>query len=313
MGCLALIWRYDHKYQAAPIYGVSFSPDYATYLGLDWHETYQALLNDLKVRKFRLMSYWSEGEPTPGHYDFIDLDYQMDEAAKAGAKVTLAIGLRQPHYPECHQPAWANALSKTDRETALKAYMAAVVERYKTSPALASWQLENEALNRSFGVCDDFDRARLTRERDLVAGLDPSHPIIINVSNQFGTPWLGPIGDIVGFSVYRISYNPTFGYIGRPIPAFWHSLRAGIVDFFWHKPVIIHELQAEPWGAKGNAELSINEQNKSMDATKLTDTLHYTEATHIPQAYLWGAEWWYARKVQDNDPSVWEAARPAFK
>src|ERR1700712_3104162 len=39
--------------------GVSFIPDYASYLGVDPQQTMDALINDLHVKQFRLTSYWS--------------------------------------------------------------------------------------------------------------------------------------------------------------------------------------------------------------------------------------------------------------
>src|SRR4051812_9822637 len=40
------------------IMGTSFTPDAAEDLGVDWKANYTALLDDLQIRHFRLMSYW---------------------------------------------------------------------------------------------------------------------------------------------------------------------------------------------------------------------------------------------------------------
>jgi hypothetical protein len=37
----------------------------------------RAAIQDLGVRRFRLMSYWDEHEKTPGDYDFKELDAQI--------------------------------------------------------------------------------------------------------------------------------------------------------------------------------------------------------------------------------------------
>src|SRR5258708_439430 len=42
--------------------GVTFSPDYARALGLDPKPTMQAMVSDLGVRRFRLVSYWNDIE-----------------------------------------------------------------------------------------------------------------------------------------------------------------------------------------------------------------------------------------------------------
>src|SRR6266550_3746243 len=76
--------------------GVSFSRERAEEFGLDWKANYSALLNDMQLKHLRLMSYWSSHEAKRGQFDFNDLDWQVNEAAKHGAKLTLVLGLRQP-------------------------------------------------------------------------------------------------------------------------------------------------------------------------------------------------------------------------
>ena len=97
-----------------PNYGVSFSVKYANELGVDWKANFTALLDDMQLRNFRLMSYWDDMEPEPGVFKFDDLDWQMNEAAKRGAKVSLSIGMRQPRWPECHKPDWYKSLGSRE-------------------------------------------------------------------------------------------------------------------------------------------------------------------------------------------------------
>lgn len=305
---------YWHRHGNEPYRpGVSFSIKYARELGLDWQANYLALLNDMHVKRFRLMSYWDEGEPQPGVYKFDDLDWQIQQAEKSGAKVSLAIGLRQPRYPECHEPDWASKLNKDQQKQALEQYIAVTVDRYKSSPAIVSWQLENEALNTAFGQCKDFSRSRLEEEYKLVKQHDSSHPTIVSVSNEFGLPLIGPIPDVVGFSIYHRVYQ-SWGkfYFDYPLPPVWHGTRAALIELFERRPVMIHELQTEPWGPTSTAQLSIAEQNKSMDAKRLIDHVRYAQQTSIREYYLWGGEWWYWRKVKFHDDSLWNAAAQVF-
>ena len=76
--------------QIPKTYGVSLSLKQCSAFQLDPAETLDWLLFDAGFRRFRLMSYWDESESTKGQYNFSDLDWQMDEAAKRGAKVSLA-------------------------------------------------------------------------------------------------------------------------------------------------------------------------------------------------------------------------------
>src|SRR4051812_41371121 len=65
---------YINKHRNEPlVLGASFIPDYASSFGLDPKDTLQAMLSDLKLKQVRLVSYWSDIEPTPGHYDFSKL------------------------------------------------------------------------------------------------------------------------------------------------------------------------------------------------------------------------------------------------
>jgi hypothetical protein len=308
------IREYNQKHaHEEPRLGVSFSVKYAREMGLDWKQTYASLMDDMNIKRFRLMSYWDEIEQRPDVYTWDDLDHQFREAEKRGAKVSLAIGYRQPRWPECHMPTWASPLSKPQRWEELYQFMGDVVDRYKGSPALVSYQLENEALNTAFGICDDWDRSRLIHEFKLVKERDPHHPIAVSVANEFGIPFGQPRGDIVGFSVYKRVYQRNGGfYFNYPLPSIWHGSRGAVVEKYLKRPVMIHELQTEPWGPEGTVKLSIEEQNKSMDAERLKKHVDYALASGIKEIYLWGGEWWYWRKNVLNEPTVWDAAYKVF-
>ncbi|MBI3984074.1 beta-galactosidase [Candidatus Microgenomates bacterium] len=314
--CLAVITWFKQRHSSEPwVYGVSFSKPYAESLDLDWRDTYQSLLTDLGFRHFRLMSYWDQHEPVLDQYDFADLDYQFNEAAKYGAKISLAIGLRQPRWPECREPSWAQALAGERWRSELTEYLATVLRRYRNHPALASWQLENEFGNQDFGRhCRDFDRTRLTAEAALVKQLDPNHPLIMNLSNQAGLPITNPQPDIYGFSAYQRVYEARFlkRYIDHPSPAWWHSFRAGLIEWLKQKPVIIHELQAEPWSTRPITETPFTEQLKTLSPEQLEANLRYAQATGIRTVYLWGGEWWYWRMVAHRDPSYWQIIEAAI-
>lgn len=312
------LW-YQHSQKGKPLeLGVSFIADYASYLGEDPHTVYQAILNDLHVRHLRLVSYWSDIEPVQGQYDFSELDYEMQQAAVHGAKVSLAVGLRQPRWPECHAPTWIDtSKSESAWEPQLEQYMTAVINRYKDSPALASYQLENEYFN-NFGACNNFDRGRLSRELTLVKKLDPNHPVIMSRSNNYiGMMLKAPLPDIVGISVYRRVWDGTVTkhYFQYPYPSWYYSFLAGGEKLLTGKDSVIHELQTEPWPPHGQDILntSLAEQNKTFDAKRLKTTTDFAKQTGIRQAYLWGAEYWYYRMQTLHDPSVWQTAEQIYQ
>jgi hypothetical protein len=298
-----------------PNYGVSFSIKYAKELGNDWQANYLALLDDMGFKNFRLMSYWDEGEPQKGQYNFTDLDWQMDEAAKRGAKVSLAIGFRQPRWPECHQPNWAKDLGYgTDEwQAALNKYISVVQNRYKNHPALASYQLENEAKNAWFGECPGAaSTPRLVEEFNLAKKNDPNHPVFMSLSDQHGFPAGQPVPDKYGFSVYRIVWNdktPIHFYLTYPTPVWYHRARAAAIKIIKDRDIFIHELQVEPWGPKATKDLTIEEQNRSMSPVQIERNFNFAKRIGRPDIYTWGGEWWYWRKNTLNDPSIWDSVK----
>ncbi|MCA9309333.1 hypothetical protein KC973_03080 [Candidatus Saccharibacteria bacterium] len=308
----ASVW-YRLKHQNEPLnYGVTFSEPYARSFDLDPQETLQAMIDDLDIRHYRLMSYWSDIEKQQGTYDFSSLDWQFDMVEQSDGTVSLAIGLRQPRWPECHLPSWAKEQDIDELYPELEDVMTAVVNRYKDRPSLKSYQLENEYFLEVFGRCPDHTRERLVKEFDLVKRLDPDTPIIVSLSNNYlGLPLGDPRPDQFGVSVYKRVYDATITkrYFEYPFTSWYYGGRAGLSELFTGKDSMLHELQAEPWAPIPIKKASIEEQNKSMDAKRLAERIDYGEATGFRDIYLWGGEWWYWRKVKFNDPSLWNTVK----
>lgn len=294
-----------------PNYGVSFSAKRARELGLDPHANLTALLSDMKIKNYRLMSYWDETESTRGTFDFSELDWEVNEVAKYGGTVSLSVGLRQPRWPECHQPNWAYELKGNVWKQALYAYMEVVVKRYEKNSTVISWQLENEAYNNWFGTCDLPDDQRVKEEFALLSSWTEK-PIWMSLSDQHGYPINQPVPDKYGYSVYRWVWNtkfPPYGtYLIYPTPVWYHRLRAAIIKAYTGKDIFIHELQLEPWGPSDTKDLSVEEQNKSMSLQQIHDSLAFAREIGAKDIYVWGGEWWYWRMV-NGDPSVWNTVK----
>jgi hypothetical protein len=308
---------YIHSEESIPLqYGVSFIPDYAQSLGVDPQANMDALLN-IGVKQFRLVSYWSDGEPTQGQYDFSQLDWQFKKAEAKHAKVILTLGLRQPRWPECHIPTWVGQEPQSAWQPQLESYMKAVVERYKNSPSLQSYQVENEYFLQGFGTCTNSDPARLTSEFNLVKKLDPSHPIIVTRSdNAIGIAVGQPKPDEYSISLYRRVWDAavTHRYLEYPYPAWYYGFLAGWQKLSDNRDMMVGELQAEAWAPHGQSltQISLSEQNKSINAKRLEGVFNFGKATGMRSIDMWGAEYWYYRLVVLHDSSLWNVAKQEF-
>lgn len=309
---------YKNRHADEPlVLGTTFISDYAESFGLDPETTLKAIFEELGIRHVRLVSYWKEIEPTAGHYDFSQLDWQFDMAEKYGSNVSLAIGMRQPRWPECHEPKWADISSPEETwKPQLYDYMTAVVNRYKDRPNLVSYQLENEFFMKVFGKCKNFSRDRLVEEFEMVKRLDPNTPVIISRSNNwYGLPLREPTPDRFGISVYKRVWDSAFThrYFEYPLPAEFYGMLAGWGEIFTGRDMIIHELQAEAWAPQKYTlpELSVEEQYKSMNPERMKNRINYGIDTGLREMNLWGAEWWYWLKTEKNEPGIWNEVKKA--
>lgn len=305
-------------YKPAPeriTYGMSFNTPYARELGLDWQETYDAILDDLGVRHLRLAAHWPMVEPFRGIYNFTELDYQIRRAEEVGAEVVLAVGRRLPRWPECHVPGWVKELTAEEQTVELLGYVEAVVNRYKNNPAVKIWQVENEPFLRVFAFehCGPLNLSVLDQEIALVRKLDASRPILITDSGNLGT-WHQAYrrGDMFGTSVYVHFWNPDLGPFRTILPPAAYRMKENInALLFSRKPTLLIELSAEPWLLEPIVDTPLPVQFSRMNVEKFADILKYAERTRFDRQYLWGAEWWYWLLLR-GEPAMWEFGRSLF-
>lgn len=297
--------------------GATFIPSYAEYYGLDAKDTMQAIIDDLGIHRFRLVSYWNRIEPQNGQYDWSELDWQFDKVEQAGGQVSLAIGLRQPRWPECHWPDWAKKEPQSVWQPELYEFMTQVVERYKDRPSLVSYQLENEYFLEVFGDCPDHSRERLEEEFALVKQLDPDTPVTVTRSNNAVPSW--PVGqpraDEIGASIYKRVWDRTLTkrYFEYPLPPWFYAFLAGAAELTTGRNTFIHEMQAEAWPPTPMLETPIAEQDKSLPPEKLADRIQFGVDTGMRTIDLWGVEWWYWRKMKMGDASLWENGKEKIR
>lgn len=306
------------------IWGVNFSQKHAEKLGLDWKKTYLALLDDLQTKNIKVAAYWDLIEQEKGEYNFDDLDWQIKQAKEHQAKVLLVVGMKTPRWPECHIPDWAKNLNKEEQQERILELIKTTVLRYRWSDPMPgevvwAWQVENEPLF-PFGECPWTDKDFLKKEISLVNSLDIAfesggRPIIISDSGE-GSLWFtaAQLGDIVATTMYRkVWFKEIKNYLTYPFPPSFYWKKAQIIKKLFHKKVIVGELQAEPWGPNLLYNLSLEEQEKSMNLGRFKDNIAFAKKTGFDEFYLWGAEWWYWLKEKQQRPEIWEEARSLFK
>ena len=228
-------------------WGATFSHSQAEDLGLDWKETYTALLDDAGVRNFRIPVYWDELEREDGVYDFSSWDWQLQELEKRRGKAFLVVGFKLPRWPECRFPDHLKDTPRAEWEPALFQMLRAVVLHYKDNPVVWAWQVENEPL-LDFGICPEKDADLLDKEIELVRKLDPSRPIIITDTGE-NSFWIeaGKRADIIGSTLFRIIHDPRLGFVRYPYPPIMYHRKSVWINWLFGKPVIFSEAQAEPW------------------------------------------------------------------
>lgn len=304
LGFAVTAYQKIHGFVIKPVFGATFSNDYAEHLGLNAREVYQATLQELGVKIIRLPVNWNDIEPQQGQRDFSGLDWYMNEALTHDVKVILAVGNKVPRWPECQTPDWAYDLLPEEYSQAVLDQVQAVVERYRHHPALYRWQVENEQLF-PFGNCPLPDNVRFTKELKLVRDLDPDHLIQLTVSGEQQV-WASQAlqADVIGTSLYRFAWNPTVGFSVFPHPPSWYALQARSISLFTKK-VVISELQAEPWFPRDPIKYDPAEAVLFFTPEMLRLHAAYATRTNLREISFWGVEWWYYLK-EHGYPELWE-------
>jgi len=296
------------------IWGVNFSQKHATDLGLNWQEAYLALLDDLKVKNIKLSAHWDLIEPAKEEYNFEDLDWQVKTAKEKGANILLVIGMKTGRWPECHIPEWAKNKSKKEQQEEILEMLQTIVLRYKDSPAIKYWQIENEPFF-SFGECPWVDKGFVKEEIEKVKLLDSQKRKIIISDSGEGSLWIqaARLGDIVGTTMYKkVWFRQLGSYIHYPLPPVFYWRKAQYIQKIFNKEVMVVELQAEPWGPKLLYDSPLKEQEKTMNLEQFKENVEFAKKTGLKEFYFWGAEWWYWMKEKQEDSAIWEEARKLF-
>jgi hypothetical protein len=312
--------------------GTSFSPRHATFLGLDWQESYRRL-EAMHFKVIRLSAYWDQVDSEG--YD--QLDWLLNESQAAGQPVVLSVGMKGLGWPEFYipRPLQPNTEDGGDvshdglLRAAVLDFVQETVSRYRDNPALVAWQVENEPLNPAGPHRWYIGRDLLTMEVAALKAID-SRPVIVNAFGHFNMLFdrtsnrsgfdlksllgfesdtaeaqsLGVLGrgDILGLDVYtEIGYR-FLGQDGVSHAGSDWAVKAG----HWGrnaraqgKQAWITEAQAEPW----EASIASYGDPKSTMAEDILTRFASIRAQGFGTILLWGSEYWLWRAA--NGDSSW--------
>lgn len=321
---------------AQPLYlGTTFSQKQCVYLGMDWKEAYLATL-ELDLDFIRLGAYWDELEPEPGVFNFEALDWQMAQAKKKGKPVILVIGMKAPRWPEFFIPGWLLkqlelprggdvARRELLRKRTLQ-MVRTVLERYRDQEHVQYWQVENEAFDRSgpsfWWIHPEF----VEQEIRLVKSLDfLERPVILTTAtfpNRFLRIMMRlfgrrdalrearRLGDILALNIYPIighQWTWKRSYYRTRLEGRRHYLEPLLKELDpMDKPIWVSELQAEPW-EPGHLVYTDQPHPTTSHPDMLGGYVQEMRDLGIEAVLLWGVEYWYYRKVKQDDPSWWDS------
>jgi len=186
---------------APPLAGFSFSPITSEWSGRDPVQDLSVLLETTNPDLVRLPIYWDQVQPTPMSLDFSSVDSLLGVVARHNAtaerqtRVVLTVGARNFLYPELHQPEWAGPRSQpsigvAQAGHAYRHYFDQSVKRYRSSPLLYAWQVENEPLDSVTNAVTGENRIspeQLAWEIAQVHRLDPAHEAVTTTYNGINT------------------------------------------------------------------------------------------------------------------------------
>lgn len=304
----SLFWYWPQE-KITPTYGVTFSAKYARELKLNPHETLEAVITDLNIKKIRLVAYWDDIQSAEGTFNFEDLDWQIEMARKHNVEVILSVGRRVPRWPECHIPYWALQLDQVKQEEAVLKFVSETVVRYKDEDVVKLWQVENEPFLTSYAkqYCGGFNDEFLDKEIALVKNLDFNTPILMTDSGELGM-WAQAYkrGDHFGSTFYVYVANNFFEDVRSFMSHNSYRYKLALMKLlFGEKPTYLIEISIEPWLTKPIINTSFVDQFDKMNLRRAKIILNIASQTGFTEQYLWGAEWWYYLKV-NGYPELWD-------
>jgi hypothetical protein len=324
-----------HEPPAPPLVGFSFSPLISQNAGRSPTQDLKYLLDSTSPDLVRLPIYWELVEPTPQLRDFSSIDELMEVVTQhdlhsaVTTRVVLTVGARNFLYPELHAPDWAGPrmqpyLGQAQSGFAYRDYFDLSIARYRGSPLLYAWQVENEPLDYVTNELTGEDRispSQLAWEVGEVHRLDPQHKVALtsydgpNVAVDMLQIWVPQVlkpftqvghpetvmqtADALGLDLYvdgpiipyrRLTSISLRSQWKEDAVGFWSDRAQGDGKDMW-----LAEIQAQPWGGSSTFKTS----------DLMATAVNYRQED-LQVALLWGVDTWL------EDPAWLSAAGNAM-
>ncbi|HET7466781.1 MAG TPA: hypothetical protein VFL29_08940 [Candidatus Dormibacteraeota bacterium] len=252
-------------------------------------------------------------------------------SAPRPTRVILTVGARNFLFPELHTPAWAGAREQPELDYAqqggdYRTYFDQTLMRYRSSPLMYAWQVENEpydyVVNETTGD-DQITPQQMAWEISEVHRLDPKHRAVTTsfdgwnvmvdmmqikmasvLNGLHGFPSGHPgdalsAGDALGLDFYVDGPSTPFRFATVALRTSWKSEAIT----YWSaiaksqgKQVWLTEMQAQPWAT---------DPGDFTTGDMLVSAKIYRSAP-LQVVLLWGVETWLA------DPAWMHAAVQAM-
>jgi hypothetical protein len=320
----------------APLVGFSYSPLISQWAQRDPGQDLEILLDATDPDLVRLPVYWESVEPTPDSLDFSSVDEllavveQHNVLAARPTLAVLSIGARNFLYPELHEPGWAAPrqqpyLNDLQSAAAYRAYFDGSVTRYRSSPLLYAWQVENEPLDyvgNAITGDDQIKVAQLSWEIARVHELDPGHKVVTTSFDAWNVTvdmlqLYAPVviaglgahpsghpgealaaGDALGLDLYVDGPSTPLRFTNPDLRSAW---KQQALDFWagqaraQGKDLWLAEMQAQPWGSVSGFT----------PANLVASAVDYRQEP-LKVVLLWGVDTWL------QDPAWMAAAARAM-
>lgn len=206
--------------------GLNFSPQRATRLGLDPHDVFTAILQQIQARNLRLSLYWDELAPQPGQFDFYEIRWYLDRAQECGCGVLLTVGMTAQARPWLYPPYWLRdaALPSPDGRIGTQGRLAANlllglergVAYLADYDAIEAWQVEPGIPEDAIQVRQPdwfIDPLLIKKETEIVREVDARHrPVLTgNPTARRGWRryWPGPSQSIRAHQIELVPSSDT--------------------------------------------------------------------------------------------------------